>query len=68
MKATIRIAWWRVGHASGPTSKIRWRRLNHRRLVSVGASLDADAIAGGPPAAAGAALLRVPQGRLAYHP
>jgi hypothetical protein len=49
MKATIRIAWWRVGHASGPTSKIRWRRLAHRRLASVGASLDADAIAGDPP-------------------
>ena len=38
MKATMRIAPWQVGHASGSTSKICWSSDAHRRVASVGAS------------------------------
>ena len=38
MHATIRIAPWHVGHASGSTSKICWSSAAHRRPASVGAS------------------------------
>jgi hypothetical protein len=68
MKATMRIAPWQVGHLSGSTSKICWRRAAHRRVASVGASRGAGTIAGGPSATAGAALSRMPRGRLAYQP
>lgn len=40
----------------------------HRRLASVGAGRGAGTIAGGRSAAAGAALFRLPRGRLAYEP
>ncbi len=66
MKATMRIAPWQDGHASGSTSKICWRRAAHRRATSVGANRAAATIVGGPSAAAGAAFPRVPRGRLAY--
>jgi hypothetical protein len=33
MKATMRIAPWQVGHLSGSTSKICWRRAAHRRVA-----------------------------------
>jgi hypothetical protein len=56
MNATMRIAPWQVGHASGSTSKSCCRRAAQRRLASVGASRGAGTIAGAafPPHAAGA--------------
>jgi len=65
MQATRRIAPWHVVQASGSTSKICWSSAAHRRLASVGASRGAGTIAGGPSAPAGAALPRIPRGRLA---
>jgi uncharacterized protein (DUF2141 family) len=64
MKATRRIAPWQVGHASGATSKICCRSAAHRRVASVGASRGAATIAGGPSAAAGAALRSSPAANL----
>ena len=68
MHATIRIAPWHVGHASGSTSKICWSSAAHRRAASVGANRAAATIAAGPSAVAVAAFPRVPRGRLAYQP
>jgi hypothetical protein len=45
MKATMRIAPWQVGQASGSTSKICCKRAAHRRVASVGASRGAGTIA-----------------------
>ena len=66
MQATMRIAPWQDGHASGSTSKICCSRAAHRRVASVGANRGAGTIAGGPSAAVGAAFPRMPRGRLAY--
>ena len=63
MKATMRIAPWQVGHASGSTSKNCWSSAAHRRVASVGASRGAGTMAGGPSAVASAAFPRVPRGR-----
>jgi len=68
MNATIRMAPWQAGHASGSTSKICWSNAAHRRLASVGASRGAGTVAGGTAAAAVAAVPRMPRGRLAYQP
>jgi hypothetical protein len=68
MNAMIRMGPRHVGHARGSTSKICWRRAAHRRVASVGASRGAETIAGGTAAAAVAALLRIPRGRLPYQP
>jgi hypothetical protein len=70
MKATMHIAPWQDGHASGSTSKICCRSAAHRRVASVGASLGAGSMAGGlgPSEAASASLSRAPRGRLAYQP
>lgn len=54
MNATIRGAPWQVGHARGSTSKICCSSAAQQRVVSVGASLCAETIAGG--ATAGAVL------------
>ena len=62
MQATIRMAPWQVGHASGSISKSCWSRVAHRRDASVGASGGAGTIAGGPSARVGAAFWRVPRG------
>ncbi len=53
MNATMRMAPWQVGHASGSTSKICCSRVAHRRDASVGASGHAGTIAGGPSARVG---------------
>ena len=68
MNATIRIALWQVGQASGSTSKICCRNAAHRRVASLDARRGARTIAGGPSMATGAALTRIPRGRLAYQP
>jgi len=68
MHATMRIAPWQVGHASGSTSKSCCRRVAQRRDASLGASRGAGPMAGGPSAAVGAAFPRMPRGRLAYQP
>ena len=48
MTATMRVAPWQVGYASGSTSKRCWSRTAHRREASVGASRGAGTTAGGP--------------------
>lgn len=52
----------------GSISKICWSSAFQRRVVSVGASPDAETIAGGPSAAAGSTVHLMPRGRLAYPP
>jgi len=68
MQATMRIAPWQDVHASGSTAKSCRRSAARRRMASLGARRGAGSIAGGPSAAAGAAFLRMPRGRLAYQP
>jgi len=68
IQATMRIAPWQDGHASGSTTKICWRSAAHRRAASVAANCGAATLMGGPSAVAGAALSRMPHGRFAYQP